>query len=550
MSNPSLILPQSPAYGEDYVYAAQVEDGAVPLYNVLPLTFTRASGGTRINKDGLVQNMPYNLLSYSEDFTNGAWTQNAVTITSNSTTAPNGTTTADTIAFSSGGYVSQTFTNNGVMTIFVYAKYIGTQWLCIENFNQNDKAGWFDIQNGVLGSTAYGATNSIENVGNGWYKCVVTMTAIDAASSTYAIFSVNGNSSFTRSGSAYFYGAQLNIGSTAQPYLATTDRLNMPRITYPVGGGCGALLLEKQSTNLLPYSEDFSTWFNAGGTVTTNTAISPDGTQNADTLTGARYQVGLGTGIFTFSCYAKKLDGDNTFQLRLDVPATISAVFNLNTGTIVSTPSGYSATIAPAGNGWYRCTLTSNSSITITNAVVISANSSSNSTYVYGAQCEASSYATSYIPTTSTSATRVADYLSRAGLALTNSTFFVNFIPLDYVVELFDFEKTGGGRMFYIAVQSNGFITFNSVSGGTIGAVGSVIPKNQTCKLAFSLNASTSNVKVYINGSIIGTYATNITTFGAFFGLQSFGYNPGTKINEIKIYSSVLTDAECQTLTS
>jgi hypothetical protein len=66
MSNPSLILPQSPAYGEDYVYAAQVEDGAVPLYNVLPLTFTRASGGTRINKDGLVQNMPYNLVAQSE----------------------------------------------------------------------------------------------------------------------------------------------------------------------------------------------------------------------------------------------------------------------------------------------------------------------------------------------------------------------------------------------------------------------------------------------------------------------------------------------------
>jgi hypothetical protein len=144
----------------------------------------------------------------------------------------------------------------------------------------------------------------------------------------------------------------------------------------------------------------------------------------------------------------------------------------------------------------------------------------------------------------------VADFTSRSGLALTNFTFAVNFKPLDYVVELFDFEKTGGGRMFYVAVQSGGFITFNGVSGGTIGGVGSVLPKNQTCKLAFSLNASTSDLKIYINGSIIGTYATNITTFGAFFGLQSFGYNPGTQIEQIAIFPSVLTDAECQSLTT
>ena len=61
MSNPSLILPQSPAYAVSNVYAAQVYDGEVPVYDVLPLTFTRASGGSRINTSGFGEQMGTNI---------------------------------------------------------------------------------------------------------------------------------------------------------------------------------------------------------------------------------------------------------------------------------------------------------------------------------------------------------------------------------------------------------------------------------------------------------------------------------------------------------
>jgi hypothetical protein len=54
-----------------------------------------------------------------------------------------------------------------------------------------------------------------------------------------------------QAGESFAWGAQLNIGSTAKPYFPTTDRLNVPRLTYQNGGGgCPSLLLEKQSTNL------------------------------------------------------------------------------------------------------------------------------------------------------------------------------------------------------------------------------------------------------------------------------------------------------------
>jgi hypothetical protein len=438
----------------------------------------------------------------------------------------------------------------------------------------------FNLTNGTLGTNASGVVSaSITSVGNGWYFCVVTF---NGNTTTFDIFPdiIDG----TNAGSVYIQNAQCNIGSTAKPYFPTTDRLNVPRLTYQNGGGgCPSLLLEKQSTNLTLYSDQLDNAVHTlvGVTITANNITSPDGTQNADKITETTansehiiYDVDSNaSGTYTLSAFLKGGAGTIFPVLRLngaDASQYAGCIFNTSTGAVVNTfYNTYSAPttkVENMGNGWYRVSMTTTT--TNTNygmrigasdsaspsfgsyGAITYTGSTSNYFYAYGAQLEASSYPTSYIPTTSASATRVADYPSRSGLALTNFTFAVNFKPLANVVELFDFEKTGGGRMFYVAVQSNGFITFNSVSGGTIGAIGSVLTINQTCKLAFKLNASTSNLTVFINGSNIGTYTTNITTFGAFFGLQSFGYNPGTQIEQIAIFPSVLTDAECISLTT
>jgi hypothetical protein len=51
------------------------------LYSVIPsdgsgdFTFTRATTATRVNSAGLVELVPYNLLTYSEQFENAAWTK-------------------------------------------------------------------------------------------------------------------------------------------------------------------------------------------------------------------------------------------------------------------------------------------------------------------------------------------------------------------------------------------------------------------------------------------------------------------------------------------
>ena len=92
----SLVMIPS-GYKEDVVYSQIPTDGSGDL------TFTRASNGTRINSAGLVEVCPWNLLQYSEDFTNGFWNKAITgsatfTVTANQTTAPNGTTTADLIS--------------------------------------------------------------------------------------------------------------------------------------------------------------------------------------------------------------------------------------------------------------------------------------------------------------------------------------------------------------------------------------------------------------------------------------------------------------------
>ena len=71
------------------------------------MSVVRATTGTRINEDGLVELVPYNLVQYSEQFDNVAWTKFNATVTANTAVAPDGNTTADTITSnaSSGGDV-------------------------------------------------------------------------------------------------------------------------------------------------------------------------------------------------------------------------------------------------------------------------------------------------------------------------------------------------------------------------------------------------------------------------------------------------------------
>jgi hypothetical protein len=162
-------------------------------------------------------------LTYSSSFDNAAWDKVSSTATANTTISPSGIQDADTIAFSSGGYVGQILTSSGAHSYSVYAKYIGTQWLYVQNYNGNDFGAWFDIQNGVVGTIESGVTASIEQAENGFYRCTITMTASSSSPSYWVFFNTTGNGSFTRTGSSYFWGAQLELGNYVSSYIPTTS---------------------------------------------------------------------------------------------------------------------------------------------------------------------------------------------------------------------------------------------------------------------------------------------------------------------------------------
>ena len=106
----------------------------------------------------------------------------------------------------------------------------------------------------------------------------------------FGLLPISFSTSTTLAVEFYAWGAQSNIGSTAKPYFPTTDRLNVPRLTYQNGGGgCPSLLLEKQSTNVNENSNNFVLgttqtydWYDFNNkTPVANQGTSPDGTNNA-----------------------------------------------------------------------------------------------------------------------------------------------------------------------------------------------------------------------------------------------------------------------------
>ncbi len=130
-----------------------------------------------------------NLILYSEQFDQGSWTKNNLSVTSNQGVAPNGTTTADKIIMpnnSSGKALYQSFTVSAYptqITISVFAKSSGYNYVVMTMAYFGIRYSvTFDLTNGTVTKTASlsGPTStaySIVPVGDGWYRVSISMDA-------------------------------------------------------------------------------------------------------------------------------------------------------------------------------------------------------------------------------------------------------------------------------------------------------------------------------------------------------------------------------------
>jgi len=188
----------------------------------------------------------YNLLTYSEQFDNAAWSILALNAFGSGSVA-NTTVTTDPLSGNTADYIQESTATNihasyravtsdaATYTLSVYAKKAQRSWLSIRSAGSsgNGRAN-FDLENGVVGNVAADCTAAIQAIGNGWYRCSTTGTWATSGSKTYYIGIIDSNRStasdpsYTGDGTSgiYIWGADLRTGSSAGTYqriAAATD---------------------------------------------------------------------------------------------------------------------------------------------------------------------------------------------------------------------------------------------------------------------------------------------------------------------------------------
>jgi hypothetical protein len=563
------------------------------------ITFTRASTGTFY--DGkTVAKAEENLFLRSQEFDNASWFKLSMSSTANSTVAPDGSTTADTITTTAGigtDYFGQTLTIPSGLTYVasVYAKYSNAQWLRFRAVAAvaGNSSTWFDIQNGTLGTVESGLTASITSVGNGWYRCTIAFTAISASPDfRLQASTTDGAASQSIGLSVILWGAQLEQRSSVTAYTATTTApitnyipalqtaaSGVARFEHnPVTGESLGLEIEEQRTNLVLRSDDFAnaSWTKTNSSIDSNTIVAPDGTLTGDKIVEntssavhlADQAVSVTSGTtYTVSAFIKKAERGFAFMALINGFPTTAIQINLTTGAVTTgTGTPLNAFSQDVGNGWFRVgfslaansTTTANANFYASNDGVwanrIYLGDGYSGIYIWGAQLEAGAFATSYIPTVASQVTRSADSATMTGTNFSSwyradeGTLYGEFngIPeLTSSQQSFKvWDGTNNNRTQISLVGASAFFV-RMVNGGALQAnLGDTPTANTAYKISGAYKVNDTSV------SISGAAAlTDTTCIIPVVNQAVISSNIGT-IKKLAYYPKRLTNAELQGVTT
>jgi hypothetical protein len=306
---------------------------------------------------------------------------------------------------------------------------------------------------------------------------------------------------------------------------------NVARLDY-TNGSCPSILVEPQRTNLVLRSEEFETanWLKPGVTVTANQIISPDGNLTADLITstssaGYIYPSNTsvlssaGGGSFSYSAYLKAGTATTiSLFISSNTGQQYIGVYNLSLGTASNTSINTTVSMVNMGNGWYRCILNASSVVNKSySELQIGRVANGLTFYLWGAQLEAGSNATSYIKTEASAVTRNADVISKTGISdligQTEGTVLINF----------DYKNINQGATLFSIDNGTTAQRINGLLNTTRNVILEVRNGGTTTQLILSPQINSGNRKIafaykngdyaiYINGALAGT-STNSTNF-------------------------------------
>jgi len=384
------------------------------------------------------------------------------------------------------------------------------------------------------------------DLGNGNSSEFETITSYHTATST--VFSVFVTSWFT-SGTANFDITNISV-------IEITDDTNLPRIDYT--DGVGSWLFEPHSTNLITYSEDFSNSFyvkDSGVSVGTTNNLSPSINANAtkiDVTNNGRIYANIATNTYYTTVFIKS----GTFSHFKFAGSNVDLIAETNSN----------GTIQSFGNGWYRIgkSYTGNRPFQIQAYPdgTYSSHTTSGNYFIWGAQSEVQSFATSYIPTNGEvgGVTRLADAAFGAGSSdLINSTEGVLYAEAsrfdnDTLFTAISINQNGDfTNSVSIRFRSTENLIFGLIySDGNISTVMQYTLSDDTQFNKIAISYAENNFSLWVNGIKVLTDTSGNTPIG----LNNLSFNSGESENFygktkcVAVFKEALTDAELTCLTT
>ena len=519
------------------------------------LTFTRGSNATFINSGGLVEWAAANMMTYSQSqdsntFWNAFGTSVTRTASQSDPLGGTGAVKLDYDATSSDAVISRTVTVSQGLT------YTLSVWL---------RADSGTVNNLRLGRGASAAGSYFPSLTTAWQRFSLTFVATGGSDGIELRVLTSGS---PKTASFHVFGAQLEPGDTMRGYNPALAAVpyHAPRFDHdpttpfaPKG-----LLIEGTATNRLPNSQTLSgTGWGTGGicTTTTNYTTGPDGVANSATRLEMSFSGG--TGRTYYDTGYTTLPHTNSVWLKSNTGSNQTVNLWNTSGTPVS------CTVTPT---WQRFQSVSTTGSSLPGYFYLENPSTTVAVDIlaWGAQLEAGSGVSSYIPTGASTVQRLADSavmndIAPLNYSATNGSIYwsgiINKQPTSYItlvgfmtaIDQPAYDTFGNALNYFTAARGPSLNTGGSNEVSRTYVLGSLI------KYASSVNTLQDPiVAVNLNGSASSTNKSGTgdlrvaTRF--VIGRQpssTYGANyPSVTIRSIKYWPTTKTAAELAVLTA